>query len=261
MCDAKGKVDISSKGQSKANKNAFNPWKINPEDREDMLKGEPDVPESSSTRCLHSSSLASILAWHSLVLRVLPVPNGWYQNYHDRLVHTVVLDPFLFPSGLVKDGNIAVTYVSRSTAEPPTGKGKDFIMICGDGIGTIHTTKKASRDMKTVTKDSNFITTMEGRIFLCANACLLGDRLVQLFITTPNLPKSQLLMGIFQSQFCSQMLLGTDNADCLPSLQSFEERTSSKQNAVDDDDLFDSSQPFIHKSHHLFLHTFCKPQW
>jgi hypothetical protein len=134
--------------------------------------------------------LASILARRSLVLRVLPAPNGWYQNYHDRLVRTVVPDPFILPSGPVEDGNVAVTYVSRSSnkgtkcdeipfryiaAEPPTGKGKDFVMICRDGIGTIHTTKKASRDTKTVMKDSNFITTMEGKIFLRANACLLGD--------------------------------------------------------------------------------------
>jgi hypothetical protein len=121
---------------------------------------------------------------------VLPAPNGWYQNYYDRLVRTVVPDPFLLPSGPVEDGNVAVTYVSRSsnkgtkhdqipfryiTAEPPTGKDKEFVLICGDHIGTIHTTKKAMRDMKKVTKDSNVITTMEGKTFLRANACLLGD--------------------------------------------------------------------------------------
>lgn len=124
------------------------------------------------------------------MLRVLPAPNGWYQNYHDSLVCTVVPDPFLLPSGPVEDGNVAVTYISRSSnkgakcdeipsryiaAEPPTGKGKDFVMICGDSIRTIHTTKKALKDTKMVTKDSNFIRTMESKIFLHANACLLGD--------------------------------------------------------------------------------------
>ncbi|KAG1832353.1 hypothetical protein DFJ58DRAFT_848018 [Suillus subalutaceus] len=163
--------NASSASTHVSNTLEFDPWKINPVDREDMLKGEPDVPESS-----RNSSLSSILARRSLVLRVLPAPNGWYQNYHDRLVRTVVPDPFLLPSGPVEDGNIAVTYVSRSsnkgtkhdkipfryiTAEPPTGKGKDFVLICGDGIGTIHTTKKAMRDTKKVTKDSNVITTME----------------------------------------------------------------------------------------------------
>ncbi|KAG2058433.1 hypothetical protein BDR06DRAFT_968446 [Suillus hirtellus] len=149
----------------------FDPWKINPEDREDMLKGEPDIPESSSTCFLRSSSLSPILAQCSLVLRVLPVPNGWYQNYHDCLVHTMVPDPFLLLSGLVEDGNVAVTYVSRS--KPPTGKGKDFVLICVDHIGTIHTMKKVMRDAKKVTKDSNVITTMEGKTFLHVNACLL----------------------------------------------------------------------------------------
>lgn len=75
---------------------------------------------------------------------MLPAPNGWYQNYYDRLIHTVVPDPFLLLSGPVEDGNVAVTYVSRSsnkgikhdqipfhyiTVEPPTGKDKEFVLI------------------------------------------------------------------------------------------------------------------------------------
>ncbi|KAG2049756.1 hypothetical protein BDR06DRAFT_1011843 [Suillus hirtellus] len=52
-------------------------------------------------------------------------------------------------------------------------------------------------------------------------------------------------VSIRQSQFYSQMLLVPEHADCLSSLQSFEERVSSKRTAVDD--LFDSSQPSIHK--------------
>lgn len=142
------------------------------------------LTSQSATRFLCSSRLSSLLAWCQLVLRVLPAPSGtWYQNYYDRLVRTRVPDPFLLTSGPVAHGNIAVTYISRTrntgqkedeipmcyiSAEPPTGSGKRFVVICGDDMGTVYITKVAKRN-------EAVITTKEGKKFPRAHTCLLGD--------------------------------------------------------------------------------------
>jgi hypothetical protein len=125
-----------------------------------------------------------VLARCQLVLRVLPAPSGtWYQNYHNRLVCTLVPDPFLLPSGPVVHGNVVVRYLSRTRnigakddqiplcyviAEPPVGSGKRFVMTCGDDIGTVHFMKVAKRN-------DAIITTREGKQFPRLHTCLLGD--------------------------------------------------------------------------------------
>ena len=105
----------------------------------------------------------------------------WYSSYLDRFVDTATPDPFLLPGGLVKDGEIAVRYSSRTsnkgkktdtipltclTPEPPTGTNKTFILIRGDDgdIGRVHTTKSAP-------KKGKVIVTTEGREFPRADAC------------------------------------------------------------------------------------------
>ncbi|KAG1874139.1 hypothetical protein C8R48DRAFT_669745 [Suillus tomentosus] len=144
---------------------AYDPWRVNPEDSEG--ENNSDIPDSSPARFLCSSKLSSVLARCQLVLRILPAPSGtWYQNYHDRLVRTLVPDPFLLPRGPVADGNVAVRYLSRTRnigakddeipmcyviAEPPTGSGKRFVVTCGDDIGTVYFTKVAKRNDAVIT--------------------------------------------------------------------------------------------------------------
>lgn len=128
-----------------------------------------------------------VLARCQLVLRVRPAPSGtWYQNYHDRLVRTLVPDPFLLPSGPVAHKNVAVRYLSRIRnigakddeipmcyviAEPPVGSSKRFVVICGDDIGTVHFTKVVKRN-------DVVITTREGKKFPRSHTCSLGDGVI-----------------------------------------------------------------------------------
>ena len=176
----------------------YDPWRVNPDDEGEKHSDIPDssreslqitiasyhLTPRSATRFLCSSRLSSLLARCQLVLRVLPAPSGtWYQNYYDRLVRTRVPDPFLLTSGPVAHGNVAVTYISRTkntgqkedeipmcyiSAEPPTGSGKRFVVICGDDMGTVYITKVAKRN-------EAVITTKEGKKFPRAHTCLLGD--------------------------------------------------------------------------------------
>lgn len=96
-------------------------------------------------------------------------------------VDTITPDPLIFDGGLVPDGEIAISYLSRTkntgrkidtipltclASEAPTGKDKTFTLIRGDHIGTVHTTKKAARKGST-------ILTSEGKVFPRADACEL----------------------------------------------------------------------------------------
>jgi hypothetical protein len=122
--------------------------------------------------------------WH-MKLRIANPSSEW-GSYHNRIVDTVSPDPFFLEGGPVKDGEIFIRYSSRTKnkgmkvdpipltcllPEPPVGKNKQFTLIRGDLMGSVHTTMTAR-------KDGTDITTMEGKKFARADTCMIINKAV-----------------------------------------------------------------------------------
>ncbi|KAG2088936.1 uncharacterized protein F5147DRAFT_788635 [Suillus discolor] len=145
--------DLSSASQD--------PWTINEADKEDLQLHPANASSSSSladslTSMFHDTHIAGLCCnWHMKLHVVKTSPATWFNNFMDRLVNTVALDPFVLSNSLVKHGKIAIRYSSRTkntgmkvdtipleflTPEPPTGKNRKFTLIRGEFMGSVHTT-------------------------------------------------------------------------------------------------------------------------
>jgi hypothetical protein len=116
--------------------------------------------------------------------RIIKSSSSNWISYLNRLVDTVAPDPFMLDEGLVKEGEIAIRYSSRTkntglkvgtislgdiAPEPPSGQNKKFTLIRGDFIGSVHTTGKTP-------KDKSKIITAEGKLFDRADTCMIISR-------------------------------------------------------------------------------------
>ncbi|KAG1895981.1 uncharacterized protein F5891DRAFT_1193612 [Suillus fuscotomentosus] len=150
--------DLSSASQD--------PWTINEADKEDLRLHPANASSSSSladslTSMFHDTRIAGLCCnWHMKLRVVKTSPATWFNNFMDRLVDMVAPDPFVLSNSLVKHGEIAVRYSSRTkntgmkvdtipleflAPEPPTGKSKKFTLIRGEFMGSVHTTMLAQR--------------------------------------------------------------------------------------------------------------------
>lgn len=180
------------------------PWTVNASDRGDLQlhshsasspsSGEASyyliisllthtlIPADNLAVLLNHPAIRQLFVAYRMRLRIArSSPYRWYSSYLDAYVETITPDPSIFDGGRVPDGEIAVSYLSRTknsgpktdtipvtclASEAPTGRGKTFTLIRGDHIGTVHTTEEAPRKRST-------IRTREGKVFPRADACEL----------------------------------------------------------------------------------------
>ncbi|KAG1858604.1 hypothetical protein C8R48DRAFT_674190 [Suillus tomentosus] len=168
------------------------PWVFNEDDREERRLYPPHAsssPADSLAGVIVRNPIITALCcnWH-MKFRIVKASSSNWISYLNRLVDTVAPDPFVLDEGLVKDGEIAIRYSSRTknkglkvgticlqdiAPEPPSGPSKKFTLIRGDFIGSVHTTGKTP-------KDKSKITTLEGKVFDRADACMIGSNLISL---------------------------------------------------------------------------------
>ncbi|KAG2137104.1 uncharacterized protein EDB93DRAFT_1253720 [Suillus bovinus] len=96
-------------------------WTIDEEDLTELQMIPPSgglstSPADSLVVALHNPHLVKLFFdWHMKFRIVKTHTAVWYSSYIDCLVDTLVPNPFVSPQGLVKDGDIAIRYSSRTS--------------------------------------------------------------------------------------------------------------------------------------------------